>query len=125
MLVQTVAGSVGTMPLGLRLRRRSPRPRIPAQSRLKPPPPPPRTRISSPRLRRRKLQGGLRLPLGKLILWALGLCFFGVMFAVPLAQGGDCAREAALPERDGDGVDDWGAAWGREDGGGRGGGGAG
>ncbi|KAI6844757.1 oligopeptide transporter-like protein [Hortaea werneckii] len=30
--------------------------------------------------------GGLRLPLGKLILWALGLCFFGVVFAVPLRK---------------------------------------
>ena len=30
--------------------------------------------------------GGLRLPLSKLILWALGLCFFGVVFAVPLRK---------------------------------------
>ena len=30
--------------------------------------------------------GGLRLPLGKLVLWALGLCFFGVVFAVPLRR---------------------------------------
>lgn len=30
--------------------------------------------------------GGLRLPLGKLVLWALGICFFGVVFAVPLRK---------------------------------------
>ena len=29
-------------------------------------------------------QGPLRLSLWKLIVWALGLCYFGVIFAVPL-----------------------------------------
>lgn len=29
-------------------------------------------------------QGPILLGTGKLVLWALGLCYFGVVFAVPL-----------------------------------------
>ena len=68
-LVQTVAGSVGTMPLGCGFVGV-----IPAlEFLLKPDETPDGTT-------------GLRLPLGKLIVWALGLCFFGVVFAVPLRK---------------------------------------
>lgn len=68
-LVQTVAGSVGTMPLGCGFVGV-----IPAlEFLLKPSETPDGT-------------NGLHLPLGKLIVWALGLCFFGVVFAVPLRK---------------------------------------
>ncbi|KAI9845531.1 MAG: hypothetical protein M1838_001699 [Thelocarpon superellum] len=64
-LVQTVAGAVGTMPLGSGFVGV-----IPAIEYLL-----------------RPSEGG-PLPLGlwKLILWSLGLCFFGVVFAVPLRK---------------------------------------
>lgn len=29
-------------------------------------------------------QGPIHLSMGKLIIWSLGLCYFGVVFAVPL-----------------------------------------
>lgn len=68
-LVQTVAGSVGTMPLGCGFVGV-----IPAlEFLLKPTETPDGTT-------------GLSLPLGKLIVWALGICFFGVVFAVPLRK---------------------------------------
>lgn len=68
-LVQTVAGSVGTMPLGCGFVGV-----IPAlEYLLKPSETPDGSE-------------GIRLPLGKLIVWALGLCFFGVVFAVPLRK---------------------------------------
>ncbi|PNS15000.1 hypothetical protein CAC42_2229 [Sphaceloma murrayae] len=68
-LIQTVASSVGTMPLGCGFVGV-----IPAlEFLLKPEETSDGTR-------------GLNLPLGKLIVWALGLCFFGVFFAVPLRK---------------------------------------
>lgn len=64
-LVQTVAGSMGTMPLGCGFVGV-----MPALNYLLKPG-----------------EGGpLFLSLWKLILWALGLCFFGVVFAVPLRR---------------------------------------
>lgn len=68
-LVQTVAGSVGTMPLGCGFVGV-----IPAiEYLLKPSETPEGT-------------AGLSLSLPKLIVWALGICFFGVVFAVPLRK---------------------------------------
>ncbi|KAF4547675.1 Oligopeptide transporter-like protein [Elsinoe fawcettii] len=68
-LIQTVASSVGTMPLGCGFVGV-----IPAlEFLLKPEETPDGSR-------------GLHLPLGKLMIWALGLCFFGVLFAVPLRK---------------------------------------
>lgn len=68
-LVQTVAGAVGTMPLGCGFVGV-----IPAlEFLLSPAETPEGTK-------------GLSLPLGKLIVWALGICFFGVVFAVPLRK---------------------------------------
>ncbi|PSK54776.1 hypothetical protein B9Z65_3865 [Elsinoe australis] len=68
-LIQTVASSVGTMPLGCGFVGV-----IPAlEFLLKPEETPDGSR-------------GLNLSLGKLIVWALGLCFFGVVFAVPLRK---------------------------------------
>ncbi|KAG0651471.1 oligopeptide transporter [Hyphodiscus hymeniophilus] len=64
-LVQTVAGSMGTMPLGCGFVGVMPA----LNYMLKP-----------------EEQGPLFLSLWKLILWALGLCFFGVVFAVPLRR---------------------------------------
>lgn len=64
-LVQTVAGSVGTMPLGCGFVGV-----IPALEFLL-----------------RKEEGGpLEMGLWKLIVWAVGICFFGVVFAVPLRK---------------------------------------
>ena len=84
-LVQTVAGSVGTMPLGCGFVGV-----IPAlEFLLKPSETPESTSQDMDivaAIAEAKKTGGLRLPLGKLILWALGLCFFGVMFAVPLRK---------------------------------------
>lgn len=68
-LVQTVAGSVGTMPLGCGFVGV-----IPALEFLL-------NSTETPDGSR-----GLSLPLGKLIVWALGICFFGVFFAVPLRK---------------------------------------
>lgn len=84
-LVQTVAGSVGTMPLGCGFVGV-----VPALEYLLRPEETPES-VSSDAdivsaLALAEETGGLRLPLGKLILWALGLCFFGVMFAVPLRK---------------------------------------
>jgi OPT family oligopeptide transporter len=64
-LVQTVAGSMGTMPLGCGFVGVMPA----LNYMLKP-----------------QEQGPLILSLWKLILWALGLCYFGVVFAVPLRR---------------------------------------
>lgn len=64
-LVQTVAGAMGTMPLGCGFVGV-----MPALNYLL-----------------TKDEGGpLILSLGKMIIWALGLCFFGVVFAVPLRR---------------------------------------
>lgn len=64
-LVQTVAGSMGTMPLGCGFVGV-----MPALNYML-----------------TKEEGGpLVLSTWKLILWALGLCFFGVVFAVPLRK---------------------------------------
>lgn len=68
-LVQTVAGAVGTMPLGCGFVGV-----IPAlEFLLKPEETPDQS-------------GGLNLKLGHLVVWALGICFFGVVFAVPLRK---------------------------------------
>ncbi|KAL8952616.1 MAG: hypothetical protein Q9222_001490 [Ikaeria aurantiellina] len=64
-LVQTVAGAVGTMPLGCGFVGV-----MPALNFLLKP----------------EENGPLHLPAGKLILWSLGICFFGVVFAVPLRK---------------------------------------
>jgi OPT family oligopeptide transporter len=64
-LVQSVAGSMGTMPLGCGLVGVMPA----LNYMLKP-----------------EEQGPIILSLWKLILWSLGLCFFGVVFAVPLRR---------------------------------------
>ena len=64
-LVQSVAGSVGTMPLGCGFVAV-----IPALEYLLKP----------------EEGGPLRLSLGKLVIWAVGICFFGVAFAVPLRR---------------------------------------
>ncbi|KUJ23027.1 oligopeptide transporter-like protein [Mollisia scopiformis] len=64
-LVQTVAGSMGTMPLGCGFVGVMPA----LNYMLKP-----------------EEGGPLFLSLWKLVLWALGLCFFGVVFAVPLRK---------------------------------------
>lgn len=64
-LVQSVAGAVGTMPLGCGFVAV-----IPALEYLL-----------------KADEGGpLRLGLWKLIVWAVGICFFGVVFAVPLRR---------------------------------------
>lgn len=84
-LVQTVAGSVGTMPLGCGFVGV-----IPAlEFLLKPSETPKSDSNDADIIRVLKLAeetGGVKLPLGKLILWALGICFFGVVFAVPLRK---------------------------------------
>lgn len=64
-LVQTVAGAVGTMPLGCGFVGV-----MPALNYLL----------------REDENGPLRLSTWKLIVWALGICFFGVVFAVPLRR---------------------------------------
>ena len=64
-LVQTVAGSVGTMPLGCGFVGV-----VPALNFLLKP----------------EENGPLRVGLWKLIVWAVGICFFGVVFAVPLRR---------------------------------------
>lgn len=84
-LVQTVAGSVGTMPLGCGFVGV-----VPAlEFLLKPSEIPgggsqgPQSVAATPS---EEVTTGIRLPLGKLVIWALGLCFFGVLFAVPLRK---------------------------------------
>ncbi|KAI0997808.1 hypothetical protein K3495_g10384 [Podosphaera aphanis] len=64
-LVQSVAGSVGTMPLGCGFVGVMP--------------------VLNYMLKAEE-QGPIFLSLWKLILWSLGLCFFGVVFAVPLRK---------------------------------------
>ena len=64
-LVQTVAGAVGTMPLGCGFVGV-----MPALNYL----------LKS------EENGPLKLSTGNLILWSLGICFFGVVFAVPLRR---------------------------------------
>lgn len=64
-LVQTVAGSMGTMPLGCGFVGVMPA----LNYMLKP-----------------EEKGPIFLSTWKLILWSLGLCFFGVVFAVPLRR---------------------------------------
>lgn len=64
-LVQTVAGSMGTMPLGCGFVGVMPA----LNYMLKP-----------------EENGPIFLSTWKLILWSLGLCFFGVVFAVPLRR---------------------------------------
>lgn len=64
-LVQSVAGSVGTMPLGCGFVGV-----IPALEYLLKP----------------EENGPLHLPFWKLALWAVGICLFGVVFAVPLRR---------------------------------------
>jgi OPT family oligopeptide transporter len=68
-LVQSVAGSVGTMPLGCGFVGV-----IPALEYLLKPD-------------ETQAEGtGVHLSLAKLIIWAVGICFFGVVFAVPLRR---------------------------------------
>lgn len=64
-LVQTVAGSMGTMPLGCGFVGVMPALNYMLEA---------------------EEQGPIFLSLWKLVLWALGLCFFGVVFAVPLRR---------------------------------------
>ena len=64
-LVQTVAGAVGTMPLGCGFVGVMPA----LNYMLKP-----------------EESGPLILSTGRLIIWSLGICFFGVFFAVPLRR---------------------------------------
>lgn len=64
-LVQTVAGSLGTMPLGCGFVGVMPA----LNYMLKP-----------------EENGPLVLGLGRLIVWSLGICLFGVVFAVPLRK---------------------------------------
>ena len=64
-LIQTVAGAVGTMPLGCGFVGV-----IPALNYL----------LKS------EENGPMSLSTGKLIVWSLGICFFGVVFAVPLRK---------------------------------------
>ena len=71
-LVQTVAGAVGTMPLGCGFVGVMPA----LEFLLKP-----------------DENGPLRLSTGKLIVWAIGICLFGVVFGVPLR------REVIIRER--------------------------
>lgn len=84
-LVQTVAGSVGTMPLGCGFVGV-----VPALEFLLKPSETPGGSSGAPDIVTTMVDdekyGGIHLPIGKLILWALGLCFFGVMFAVPLRK---------------------------------------
>jgi OPT family oligopeptide transporter len=64
-LIQTVASSVGTMPLGCGF--------VGVMPALE-------------YLLTAEENGPLRLGIGKLMLWAVGICLFGVVFAVPLRK---------------------------------------
>ena len=64
-LVQTVAGAVGTMPLGVGCVGV-----LPALKYLLKP----------------SENGPIDLSLGQLVIWSLGICFFGVFVAVPLRK---------------------------------------
>jgi uncharacterized oligopeptide transporter (OPT) family protein len=82
-LVQTVAGSMAVMPLGCGFVGvvSFPEKPMPAQGELLNVP----TQIPAMNyLLTPEEQGPVRLPLWKLIVWSLGLCYFGVVFAVPL-----------------------------------------
>ncbi len=48
-------------------------------------------------------QGPLRLSLGQMVLWSLGLCYFGVVFVVPLYVVHPACHEPAN-SRDKDGA---------------------
>lgn len=75
-LIQTVAGAVGTMPLGCGFVGV-----IPALEFLLKDGP------DGPAGDGGEGEGGpLRLSFGKLVLWSLGVCLFGVVFAVPLRK---------------------------------------
>lgn len=84
-LVQTVAGSVGTMPLGCGFVGV-----LPALEYLLKPGETPGSNSTDvdmvAAIAEAEATGGFRLPIGRLILWALGICFFGVVFAVPLRK---------------------------------------
>ncbi|KAM3424908.1 hypothetical protein BST61_g6882 [Cercospora zeina] len=81
-LVQTVAGSVGTMPLGCGFVGV-----VPAlEFLLKPSETPPEAVYHAGTQELDTPTGGIHLTLAHLIIWSLGLCFFGVMFAVPLRK---------------------------------------
>ncbi|KXH31074.1 OPT oligopeptide transporter [Colletotrichum simmondsii] len=77
-LVQTVAGSMAIMPLGCGFVGV-----IPAMNYLLAP----------------EEQGPLNIPLWKLITWSLGLCYFGVVFAVPLLTPNASRRQVIIRER--------------------------
>lgn len=84
-LVQTVAGSVGTMPLGCGFVGV-----VPALEFLLYPSETPH-QLSDPQSSgfvpdAPEQMTGVHLPFAKLVVWALGLCFFGVVFAVPLRK---------------------------------------
>ena len=64
-LIQTVAGAVGTMPLGCGFVGI-----IPALEYILKP----------------EENGPLHLSTARLVLWSLGICFFGVVFAIPLRK---------------------------------------
>lgn len=64
-LVQTVAGAVGTMPLGCGFVGVMPALEF---------------------LLKKKEGAPIELGLGKLVLWSIGICLFGVVFAVPLRK---------------------------------------
>ena len=64
-LVQTVAGAVGTMPLGCGFVGV-----LPALNCLLKP----------------EENGPINLGMGKLVVWSVGICFFGAVFAVPLRK---------------------------------------
>jgi uncharacterized oligopeptide transporter (OPT) family protein len=75
-LIQTVAGAVGTMPLGCGFVGV-----IPALEFLL------RDGEDGPLGDGGEGEGGpLRLGFGKLVVWSLGVCLFGVVFAVPLRK---------------------------------------
>ncbi|KAK5014440.1 OPT superfamily, partial [Cryomyces antarcticus] len=80
-LVQTVAGSVGTMPLGCGFVGV-----VPALEFLLRPGEVPEGQWEPGNPTNGGERGGLNLGLGKLIVWAVGICFFGVVFAVPLRK---------------------------------------
>lgn len=84
-LVQTVAGSVGTMPLGCGFVGV-----VPALEFLLKPEETPKSSSHDVEmlalLAEGEETGGIHLPMGKLLIWALGLCFFGVVIAVPLRK---------------------------------------
>ncbi|TKA78395.1 hypothetical protein B0A49_02339 [Cryomyces minteri] len=80
-LVQTVAGSVGTMPLGCGFVGV-----VPALEFLLRPGEVPEGQWEPGYPTNGGERGGLNLGLGKLIVWAVGICFFGVVFAVPLRK---------------------------------------